>query len=455
VSHSDVGGFEGIVLRPDDTEFDAARSVWNAIFDRRPALILRCLTPDDVVAAVRVARESGLEVAVRGGGHSLSGLSSTEGGVLIDLSPMRAVDVDVERRLARVEPGATWHDFDAATGAHALATTGGLIPSTGVAGLTLGGGIGWLMRRFGLACDNLIAADVVTAAGERVRASERDEPELLWGLRGGGGNFGIVTSFEMRLHPVSTVLGGLLLFPLDRGHEVLHAYRDWAASLPDEFTTLAAILSAPPAPFVPPKVVGRPAIAILGSWCGEMEAGQAQLVPMRALGPVADVFAPVRYPAFQGMLEAGPPPHLRSYTKAGFLRSVSDGLIDALLDNAGRLPSPDTQIHLHQMGGAVARVGEDETAFHFRRAAYAYNLIGTWAEAADDARMIDWVRRVSAGVAPFAVSGTYVNFLGTGEDARVPDAYGAATYRRLADLKARFDPDNLFHRNANVRPSPT
>ena len=449
----DIRAFQGIVLKPGDADYDTARSVWNAMFDRRPALILRCLTPDDIVAAVNLARESGLEVAVRAGGHSLSGLSSTDGGVLIDLSLMRAVDVDAEARVASVQPGATWRDFDAATGAHGLATTGGLIPSTGVAGLTLGGGIGWLMRRYGLACDNLVAAELVTAGGEPIRASETDDPDLLWGLRGGGGNFGIVTSFQMQLHPVSTVLGGLMLFPLERGRELLQAYRDWAAALPDEFTTLAAILTGPPAPFVPRTLHGRPVVAILGGWCGELEAGERHLDPIRAMRPAADVFGPMPYPALQGMLEEGPPPHLRSYTKAGYLGALPDGLIDALIDRAERLPSPDTQIHLHQMGGAVARVGEDETAFHFRRAAYTYNVIGTWADPVDDARTIDWVRGVAAAAAPFAVAGTYMNFLGTGEEARVPDAYGVETYRRLAGLKARFDPDNVFHRNANIRPA--
>ena len=446
-------GFAGAILREGDDGYESARFGWNAVFDRRPAVILRCGSTADVVAAVGVARGSGREVAVRAGGHSLSGQSTTEGGVLIDLSPMRGIEIDADRRVARVQPGVTWRELDAATAEHGLATTGGLIPSTGVAGLTLGGGIGWLMRRHGLACDNLVGAEVVTAARQVIRAGDGDDPDLLWGLRGGGGNFGIVTSFELRLHPVTTVLGGLALFPLDAGAAVLRTYRSWVDGLPDAFTTLAAIVGAPPAPFVPPDLVGHPVVAIAGCFVGDPDAGQALLAPIRSHEPFADVFGPMPYAALQGMLEGGAPSGLRSYTTSGYLADLSDDLIATLLDHGARLASPLSQIHLHQMGGAVARVGEDDTAFGHRRAAYTYNLLGTWMDAADDGPMTAWVRELSAAIRPFASGGVYVNFLGSGEDDRVRSAYDDPTWRRLAALKRRLDPDNLFHRNHNIAPA--
>ncbi|HEY7970602.1 MAG TPA: FAD-binding oxidoreductase, partial [Candidatus Limnocylindrales bacterium] len=362
--------------------------------------------------------------------------------------------IDAERRLARVQPGVTWRELDAATAAHGLATTGGLIPSTGVAGLTLGGGIGWLMRRHGLACDNLVGAEVVTAGGDVIRAGDGDDPDLLWGLRGGGGNFGIVTSFELRLHPVATVLGGLAMFPIEAGPAVLRTYRSWADGLPDSFTTLAAIVGAPPGPFVPPELVGRPVVAIAGCFVGEADAGQGYLAPIRAHEPFADVFGPMPYAALQGMLEGGAPGGLRSYTTSGYLADLGDDLIEQLLDHGARLPSPLSQIHLHQMGGAVARVGEGDTAFGHRRAAWTYNLLGTWVDAADDGPMTAWVRDLSATIRPFASGGVYVNFLGSGEDDRVRSAYDEQTWRRLAALKARLDPENVFHRNHNIAPSP-
>jgi FAD/FMN-containing dehydrogenase len=448
-----TGSFAGQILRPGDPGFDEARAVWNGMFDRRPAMILRCRTTEDVVAAVGVARTTGLEVAVRAGGHSLSGQSTTEGGLLIDLSPMRGIEIDTERRLARVEPGVTWSELDAATGALGLATTGGLIPSTGVAGLTLGGGIGWLMRKHGLACDNLVGAEVVTADGRRIQASAAGDPELLWGLRGGGGNFGIVTSFELWLHPVSTVLGGLMLFPIDRGREVLRTYRSWVETLPDDFTTLAAVAAAPPAPFVPRQLVGQPVVAILGCFVGDIEAGQELLAPIRAQEPLADVFGPMPYPALQAMLADGAPAGLRSRTSSGYLADLDDELIDVILGLGAALPTPLSQIHLHQMGGAVARVGEADTAFGHRRAAWTYNLLATWEDPSDDERSTRWVANLVAAVRPHATGGVYVNFLGAGEEDRVRSAYDATTYRRLAELKRRLDPENLFRRNHNIPPA--
>jgi hypothetical protein len=446
-------GFEGVALMPGDVGYEQTRALWNGWFDKRPALIARCRTTDDVVAAVGFARESGLPLAIRSGGHSLAGLSSCDDGIMLDLSLMREVVVDAEARTARVQAGATWADFDAATQAHGLASTGGLISHTGVAGLTLGGGIGWLMRKFGLAADNLIGADLVTASGEIVRAGSSEDPELLWGLRGGGGNFGVVTSFEFRLHPLGPVVGGLMGFPLDRGREVLRRYRTWAAEAPDEFTTIAAVITAPPAPFIPPDLVGQKVVGLAGCWCGEAEAGQAALGPLREIGPTFDVFGPMPYPTLQGMLDEGAPHGIRSYTRSGYLADLSDGAIDVALEHGATMGSPFSQLHLHHMGGAVARVGEDDTAFGNRRPAYAYNVNTMWMDPSEDAMQETSNREFSSALAPFSTGGVYVNFLGNEGEARIRAAYGDAKFQRLAELKRRFDPDNLFRLNQNIPPA--
>ena len=447
-----VAGFRGTTLTPGEDGYDDARTIYNASFERRPAVIARCRDTADAVAVVNFARESGLPLAVRAGGHSLAGLSTCDDGIVLDLSTMRDVVVDADQRTARVQGGATWADYDTATQALGLASTGGLVSHTGVAGLTLGGGIGWLMRKHGLACDNLRAAEVVTAAGDVVRASGTDDPELLWGLRGGGGNFGVVTSFEFRVHPVGPVLGGLALFPVERGGEVLRAYRAWAAELPDEFTTIAAVITAPPAPFVPEEAVGRKVVGIAGCWCGDVEEGQAALTPIRELKPVVDVFGPMPYTALQGMLDEGAPYGLRNYTRSGYA-DLSDGLIDEVVEHGVRMPSPLSQIHLHQMGGAVARVGEDDTAFSNRRAAFVYNAISTWTDPAEDQIHASTNRELVDAIQRFSSGGVYVNFLSNEGAARVRAAYGEAKFERLAKLKATYDPRNLFRLNQNIPPA--
>jgi FAD/FMN-containing dehydrogenase len=456
VADSFARALTGDVITPADSRYDEARAVWNGTVDARPALIARCRSTEDIVAAVTLARTSGHPLTVRAGGHSVAGLSACDGGVVIDLSLMRGALVNPEMRTATVQPGATWADFDAAAAQHGLASTGGLISTTGVAGLTLGGGIGWLQRKHGLACDNLVGADVVTADGRVVRASETEHPDLLWGLRGGGGNFGVVARFEFSLHPVSTVLGGLMLFPLERGREVLRAFRDWAGSAPDEASMLAAVLTMGPEPFVPPALVGHPAVALLGCWCGDLDDGAAALGPLRGLEPVADLFGPMPYPALQGMLDAGAPAGLRNYFRGGYLGELGDDLIDVVLDHGARVPSPMSQIHLHQMGGAIDRVRAGETAFSGRGAGYTYNLVSTWTDLAEDDRHIAANRELAAAIAPWSMLGSYVNFLsdpagGSNESAR--DAYGDRLYDRLARLKREFDPANLFRGNQNVRPA--
>jgi FAD/FMN-containing dehydrogenase len=456
IASSFATGFAGIVITPDDDRYDQVRVIWNGTVDARPALIARCRTADDIAAAVTLTRNGGLPLAVRGGGHSVAGLSTCEGGVVIDLSLMRTVTADPGRRVAIAGPGATWADYDAATTAHGLASTGGLISTTGVAGLTLGGGIGWLQRKHGLACDNLAAAEVITADGSTVRASSEQNPHLLWGLRGGGGNFGIVSRFEFSLHPVSTVLGGLMLFPLDDGHRVLRAFGDWAAELPDEASMLAAVLTAPPEPFVPPEIVGHKVVGVLGCWCGDLDQGAAALEPLRSLKPLVDVFSPMPYPALQQMLDGSAPPGLRNYFRGGYAPELSDDLIDVLLDHGARMPSPMSAIHLHQMGGAVGRVSPAGTAFSGRAAAYTYNLISTWTDPAEDGQHIAANRDLAGQLAPLSQSGSYVNFLtdtAGDSNARVRAAYGDALYVRLARLKREFDPGNLFRANHNIRPA--
>jgi hypothetical protein len=456
VTNSFASRFAGVAIGPDDDEYDQARAIWNATVEARPAVIARCRTVADIVAALNLTRDAGLPFAVRGGGHSLPGLSSRDGGVVIDLSLMRTVAVDARRRVAVAEPGATWADYDAATGAHGLASTGGVISTTGVAGLTLGGGIGWLQRKYGLACDNLIAAEVVIADGSTVRASSEENPHLLWGLRGGGGNFGIVSRFEFSLHPVSTVIGGLMLFPFGVGRRVLHAFRGWAAEAPDEASMMAAVLSAPPEPFVPAALVGQKVVAVIGCWCGDHEQGAAALAPLRALKPVVDVFSPMPYPVLQQMLDGAAPPGLRNYFRGGYAPELSDDLIDVVLDHGARLPSPMSAIDLHHMSGAVGRVGAGDTAFSGRAAAYTYNLRSTWTDPAEDDEHIRANRELAAQLAPLSQDSSYVNFLtDTGGDSNglVRAAYGEAAYQRLARLKRELDPGNLFRATYNIRPA--
>jgi FAD/FMN-containing dehydrogenase len=444
--------FGGTTTVEGDPGYDMARAVWNGIIDCRPELIAHCRDAADVMAAVELAGRTGVPLAVRGGGHSLAGFSTCDGGVVVDLSAMRRVVVDAERRRATVEPGATWADFDAATAAHGLASTGGLVSSTGVAGLTLGGGVGWLQRRFGLACDNLRSAQVVTAEGALVDADD----DLMWGLRGGGGNFGIVTSFEFELHPVSTVLGGFLMFPFERAAEVLTAVEAWADHAPDELSILVAINVAPPEPFVPPELVGERVLLLVGCWCGDLAEGESVLAPLRALGPVVDLFGPMPYRELQQMLDGGAPPGLRNYFRGGYLDRLSDAVISEVLDQASRMSSPLSQLHLHQMGGAVGRVGTASSSFSGRAAGYTYNLVGTWTEPAEDALHIAAVREASAALEPLSMGARYVNFdadASSGAD-HVRRSYGDDIYARLSELKRRYDPDNLFRRNQNVRPAP-
>ena len=443
--------FTGEVVVPGDPTYDERRAVWNGTVDRHPQVIAVCRSIDDIVSGVRASREAGESPAIRAGGHSVAGLSMCD-GVVLDLSAMRHVRVDPDGLRAHAEPGATWHDLDAACAEHGLATTGGLISSTGVAGLTLGGGIGWLQRRYGLACDNLVAADMVTATGELVHASPDENPDLLWGLRGGAGNLGVVAGLELALHPVSTVLGGMLLFSFERAAEVLRAFRGWCRTAPDESSFLAAVITAPPEPFVPEEYTGQKVLAILGCWCGDLEAGAAAIAPLRDAAPIVDLFGPMPYVGLQSMLDAGAPYGARNYFRSGYTDDLTDAMIDILVEHGSRMPSPMSQIHVHQMGGAVSRVPADATAYSGREAAFTYNLVSTWLDPAEDGMYVEANRLLATALAPLALPGSYVNFLSDENEAQVRDAYGPS-YGPMPDLKRAWDPENLFRRNQNVSPA--
>jgi len=441
--------FEGELVRPGDDGYEAHRRVWNGMIDRHPALIARCRSTDDVIAAINFARQQGLLLAVRGGGHSFAGFSTCDDGLVLDLSPMQAVEVEPDRRVARADGGVTWSGFDAATHADGLASTGGLVSTTGIAGLTLGGGIGWLQRRYGLACDNLLSVELVTAAGEVVRASEAENAELFWGLRGGGGNFGVVTSFEFRLHPVSLVVGGLLLFGASRAGEVLRFYRDYIRDCPDELTTWLSAITAPAADFVPEDLQGKAALAVLACHCGDPADAELAIRPLRELGPEVDLIESTPYPALQSMFDEDLPPGLRCYLKAGYAAELTDPLIDTIVHHTAAIPSASSTFDFHHMGGAVARVAADATAFGDRRSAFCFNIVGVWEEPAADSTNRAWVHGFASALEPFGTGGVYVNF--TAEPGPVRAAYGDKKYARLRALKNQYDPTNLFRLNQNIQ----
>jgi FAD/FMN-containing dehydrogenase len=443
----------GEVVTPGEPSYDAVRKVWNGMIDKRPGAIARCVTAADVMTAVRFAREHDLLVSVRGGGHNVGGNALCDGGLTIDLSLMRGVRVDPEARTVRVAGGALLGDVDQETQEFGLVVPAGIVSHTGVAGLTLGGGIGWLARRFGLTADNLLSVDLVTAEGERVTASEDENADLLWGVRGGGGNFGIVTSFEFRAHPMQrTVLAGLLGWEIEQGGELLRFYRDLVAQAPDELGTVVGLRLAPPAPFVPPALHGKPVAAIFVCHSGSLDEAERALRPLREFGaPAIDTVQPMPYTSFQQMLDPMQPHGRRYYMKAHDLPGLSDDAIEAMVAAVPTITSPHTIIAMFHLGGAIGNVAEDATAYSHRAAEFALNINASW-EAPDDARHIEWARALSAKMEPHAM-GVYVNFLGEEGDERVRAAYGAEKYERLAALKAKYDPTNFFRLNQNIRPA--
>ncbi len=443
----------GPLLAPGAPGYDEARAVWNGMYDRRPGLVIRCAGAADVRAGVRFAAERGLLLSVRGGGHNIAGSAVADGGLLLDLSPMRSVLVFPDARTARVEPGCLLGDVDRETQAFGLMTPLGINSTTGVAGLTLGGGFGWTSRRLGLTIDNLLSANVVTADGELRRASETENPDLFWAIRGGGGNFGVVTSFEFRLHPLGPeILAGLIVHPLAAAPDVLRAYRDIAEHAPDELACWAVLRKAPPLPFLAPEWHGKEILALAVAYTGPIAEGELAVEPIRALGrPLADVVSPHAYTGWQTALDPLLTPGQRNYWKSHDFAGVTDDLIDVLVEFAGRVPDPQTEIALAQLGGAITRVPEGDTAYAHRSAEWTMNVHGRWSDPDRDPECIGWARELFQAAAPFATGGVYVNFLTQEEGGRVQAAYGA-NYDRLLQLKTRYDPTNLFRVNMNIRP---
>ncbi len=450
-------GLAGTLVQPDDAAFDEARMVWNGMFDRRPALIARCSGTADVVAAVNFAREQGMAVAVRGGGHSAAGYGTCDEGLVIDLSPMKAIEVDPATRTARADPGLTWGEFDAATQEHGLAVTGGRFSSTGIAGLTLGSGSGWLERKCGLTADNLASVEVVTADGSVLTASEEENAELFWGLRGGSGNFGVVTSFTYRLHEIGPIVyGGMLVCAPDRGEEILRFMREYMVDAPDDLGAAVAFVSAPPEPFVPPEMHFKPIVGMVICWTGSLEEGERVLAPIReAAQPLMDMVQQLPYTALQSMLDAGGPKGTRAYMKAEFIEDLTDEAIAKLARHGGARPGPMAQVLVEPMGGAIGRMADDATALGRRDVPWCYHALSLWMDpdpAAEEAH-VAWARGLADDLRPHVTEGVYLNYTSdVGED-RVRSTYGPAKYDRLVALKDRFDPGNLFHLNQNIKPS--
>lgn len=444
----------GDVLLPADDGYTEAKRLWNGAHDgSKPAAIAQCSGVADVIAALGFARSHDLTVAVRGGGHSVAGLSTVDGGMLIDLSPMRNVRVDPEARRAFVGPGATWGDVDHEAQQFGLATTGGLVSTTGVAGFTLGGGIGWLMRQYGLACDNLVGADVVTADGRFLHASATENPDLFWGLRGGGGNFGIVTSFELELHPVGPeVYAGPLFLPADAAGDLLRFFRDWAPTAPDSITAAISLATAPPLPVIPEEWHGKKVAIVIAVCAGPAEDGEALVRELRTVAePVADLIHPMPYTFIQSLLDPLWPKGINAYFKGTHLAGLSDETIDSFVKLHQEAPGPQCEIHIHQMGGAVARVGAGETAYPERSMAYVVNTVTGTANPAELGANTEWARTVIASAKADETGRRYVNFLSEAGDAE--SAYGQETYARLVALKDEYDPTNVFRLNQNIAPS--
>jgi FAD/FMN-containing dehydrogenase len=439
--------FGGQLQKPADVGYEEARKVHNGLVDKRPALIARCRGVADVVDAVNLTRRLGLEVAVRGSGHNVAGRATIDGGVMIDLSPMKGIHVDAKSHLARAQAGVTWAELNRETQLHGLAVTGGVVSSTGIAGLTLGGGLGWLMGKHGLALDNLKAVDLVTADGKILRASQEEEPDLFWAVRGGGGNFGVVTSFEYQLHPVGpTVTAGLIVHAIDRARELLEFYRDKTRSLPDEHTLFATLAHAPDGS-------GTEVAALVTCHCGPPADAEKAVRPLKEFGsPALDAVGPMPYCQLNSMLDAGYPKGALNYWKSNFLTELSDAAISAMIDCFARCPTSMGQLLLEHIHGAATRVGVGDTAFPHRREGYNFLVLAQWMRPADTSRCVAWARETYERMQPFYASGRYVNYLDDDETGdAVAAAYGA-NHRRLQRIKEKYDPKNFFRMNQNIRP---
>jgi FAD/FMN-containing dehydrogenase len=450
----ELPGFRGELISPESDGYDAARAVFNGMIDRYPALIARCADPDDVAAAVRLAGGQALEVSVYGGGHGVTGSAVCDAGIVVDLRALKGITVDPEAKTVRAEGGVTWGELDAATQEHGLAVTGGRVTTTGIAGLTLGSGSGWLERKLGFVCDNLIAAEVVTADGEQVVASETENADLFWGLRGGGGNFGIVTAFHLRLHEIGPmVFGGMLMYPAAMGNDLLRFYRDFMEAAPDEVCGGLAFVTAPPEEFVPEPVRGQPVIGVVCLYAGPMEDAEAAFRPLREFGPPGvDLTGPMPYVAVQQLLEGSNPHGLQNYWTADFLGELPDEAIDALVEIATKPVSPMSDVIVVPGGGAVARVDDEATAFGQRNAPWNIHYLSMWVDPADTELNIAHTRKLAATMKPWTTGRVYLNYIGDEGVGRVEAAFGPEKYARLQALKAKWDPGNLFHHNQNIQP---
>ncbi|KQQ87026.1 FAD-binding oxidoreductase [Massilia sp. Leaf139] len=449
------GRLRGSVLLPGEPQYDEARTIWNAMIDKRPAMIVRCAGAADVHTALDFARERGLPLAVRGGGHNIAGSALVNDGLVIDLSAMRAVRVDPQAKRAWVEGGALLRDLDHEAQAYGLATPLGINSTTGVGGLTLGGGFGWLTRKYGLAVDNLVAADVVIAAGERLHVDAGSHADLFWALRGGGGNFGVVTGFEFALHPVGPlVTAGLIVFPFEQARTLLRNYRDYVEALDENVSVWAVLRGAPPLPFLPEAVHGTGIVALAFFSPAPPEAVAQEIATVRGFGtPVGEHVGAVPYSAWQQAFDPLLVPPARNYWKSHNFNTLSDAAIDIVVDYAGRLPSAQSEIFLGLLGGAANRHAPHETAYPHRAAMYAMNVHTRWEDPSEDAACLAWARAFFQAAAPHAAGGVYINFLNEDEVDRIADAYGP-NYGRLREIKTRYDPNNLFRSNQNIRPGP-
>jgi FAD/FMN-containing dehydrogenase len=447
--------FGGEIVTPGDPGYDQHRMLYNAMFDRRPALIARCADADDVAHAITFARDSDLAVSVYGGGHSVPGHSVCDDGVMIDTRSMKRIDIDPDARTCRAEAGLTWGELDPVTQEHGLAVPGGRVPSTGIAGLALGGGSGWIERKFGYTVDSLLSVEIVTADGQLLTASESENPQLFWGVRGGGGNFGVVTSFEFRLHPIGPlVLGGMLMYPAELAAEVLANFRDVMAGAPDEVGAAVALITAPPEEFIPEPVRGQPVVGVVLSYAGPVEDGEEALRPLREFGPPAmDMIEPMPYVALQQLIDPNNPAGMRNYMTSEFLSGLPDAAIEIMCRYHGSKPAPFSEIVALAGGGAVARAPRDALTFGQRQAPFNVLVHSQWSDPAEDGTNIAWAKEFRAAMQPFATGQAYLNFIGEEGEDRVVAAFGTKAYARLQALKDRYDPGNLFRLNQNIKPS--
>ncbi|QHI68501.1 FAD-binding oxidoreductase [Tichowtungia aerotolerans] len=446
--------FHGEIVLPDDADYDEVRQIWNAMIDRRPAMIARCTSPDDVVSAVQFAKTNKLLVSVRGAGHNIAGNAICDDGMMIDLSPMKKVNIDPNNRTATVEPGCTLADFDASAQKHGLATPVGINSTTGIAGLTLGGGFGWLSRKYGMTVDNLLSAEVVTADGRQLHACETENNDLFWGLRGGGGNFGIITRFEFQLHPIGPdVLSGLIVFPFKEAKSVLTQFAQFTKTMPEELNVWAIARKAPPLPFLPEDVHGKEVVVFALFYAGDPAEGEKQIEPLRSFGTVCGEFVGTQpYVNWQQAFDPLLTPGARNYWKSHNFLQIEERTIDAAIEYAGKLPTPQCEIFIASIGCQTTRIAPDAMAYSSRDANYVMNVHARWESPEEDKQCVQWARDFFAKTLPFASGGAYVNFMTQEETDRIARAYGT-TYDRLVRLKNKYDPDNFFRMNQNIKPT--